>query len=66
MESIRHVAVLLIAAGVAVSGAHWGVCSHELFMVASAIVAGEFGLARGAGRPDRNVTIRDDRAPPTS
>jgi hypothetical protein len=61
-EQIRHIAVILLGVIVAIVAAVVHVCDHELYMIASAIIAGEFGLARtggqaGAVKVDHPVTI---------
>lgn len=45
-EAVRHVLIVAIGAGTAVAGAYFKTNSDQLFMVAAAIIAGEFGLSR--------------------
>ena len=60
-EQTRHIAVIGLGVVVAVCGAFFKVCDQQLYMIASAIIAGEFGLARTgptlAQRVDHPVTI---------
>lgn len=45
-DSLRHIVVICIGATVAVLGAYLKTCEDQLFMIAAAIIGGEFGLAR--------------------
>ncbi len=55
-EQVRHISVILLGVIVAIVAAVVHVCDHELYMIASAIIAGEFGLARTSS----NVGVRID------
>ncbi len=50
-EHVRHIAVIGLGVAVAVAGAFLRNCEQQLYMIASAIIAGEFGLARASGPP---------------
>lgn len=50
-EHIRHIAVIGLGVAVAVAGACLRNCEQQLYMIASAIIAGEFGLARASTGP---------------
>ena len=59
-EQLRHIAIIALAVGLALTAAIMHVCEHELYALALAIVTGEFGLARSgtsALRVDHPVTI---------
>ena len=66
-EQARHIAVIALGAMVAGFGAFFKVCDQQLYMIASAIIAGEFGLARTgptvAQRVDHPVTINQGDPP---
>ena len=57
----RHLTAISIAAAVAIAGSVFKVCDQQLYMIAAAIIGGEYGLARSAptvtSRVDRSVTI---------
>lgn len=57
----RHLTAISIAAAVAIAGSVFKVCDQQLYMIAAAIIGGEYGLARSAptvtSRVDHPVTI---------
>lgn len=57
IDTIRHVAIVLIGAGVAVAGAYFKTCSESLFIIAGAIIGGEMGLSRTG--PTHAIRVTD-------
>ena len=62
-DQARHILVILIGAGVAVVAAVTKVCDAQLYLVATAIVTGEFGLARSGSPTDRKLTVQHTSGP---
>lgn len=66
-EQVRHISVIALGACVAIAGAFLKTCEQQLYMIASAIIAGEFGLARTgptvATKVDHPVTFNAGDAP---
>ena len=45
-EQVRHVTVIWSVVVLAICGAYFKVCSDQMWMLASAIIGGEYGLSR--------------------
>ena len=56
----RHLTAISIAAAVAIAGSVFKVCDQQLYMIAAAIIGGEYGLARSAPSAPTTVTGRVD------
>jgi len=59
----RHLTAISIAAAVAIAGSVFKVCDQQLYMIAAAIIGGEYGLARSAPTVTSNnhpVTINQE------
>jgi hypothetical protein len=61
-EHVRHISVIGLGVAVAVCGACLKNCEQQLYMIASAIIAGEFGLARASGPSKTTNVERENRA----
>jgi hypothetical protein len=62
-DQARHILVILIGAGVAVVGAVTKVCDTQLYLIATAVITGEFGLARSGSPSDRKLTVQHTTGP---
>lgn len=45
-EQTRHIVVIGLGVGTAIGAAWLKVCDHELYLIAAAVITGEFGLSR--------------------
>lgn len=62
-DQLRHIIVLSIGAAVAVVAATHHNCDTQLYLIATGIITGEFGLARAGSPSDRKVTIQHTQGP---
>jgi len=65
-DQIRHILVLSIGAAVAIVAAVHHSCDQQLYLIATGIITGEFGLARSGSPQDRKVTIQHTSGPTDS
>ena len=63
-DQIRHILVICIGAAVAVVAATHHTCDTQLYLIATGIITGEFGLARSGSPADRKVIVEHSQAPP--